>query len=669
MKKAKKRDLELLQNDKIARLEHKNNKSLSKHDLEIIKPLTDAQEEMMKSYMTGSSILATGSAGSGKTLIALYLALNDLLDKKQPQREIRIIRSVVATRDIGFLPGPQPLDANILTPTGWTTMGKLSIGNYIIAKDGFPTEVIGIYPKGTKSVYKVTTTDGTSTECCEDHLWYTTTAEEKKRGKNGCVKSTREIMNTIQHFPRGKKINSYKPRYGDIRPNHFLPRNDTVQYEKREVTIPPYVLGCILGDGSISGSISVASVDHDIVKRIEKEIKPLDMKLTYAEPIHYTFVGNYDNNKPAKPVKLTNQITNETQHFETRSIAANALGISPSSVNDRCTREVIMDNWKYEFLPCPVRWQNLIKNSLYELGLEGTKSNTKFIPDDYKYTSVQDRLELLRGLLDTDGTIKESSGEICYYTVSKQLALDVSELVRSLGGRVRLRNPRSREKVNPKVNGHDIVYNHACYEINIALPNGICPFHCKRKAERTRDRKYMHGVGIVSIDYVGEKEVQCIKISNPDHLYLTDDFIVTHNTMDEKIEVYETPYRDMFSFLFGGMPTCYNNFKDRNKVHFMPTSFLRGQTWDNAIVVIDEAQNMNFHEINTVMTRIGHNSKVIIVGDSKQTDLYKTSRDSSYMTELERVLRNNKFFDIIHFNKHDIVRSDFVKSWIECIED
>lgn len=139
--------------------------------------------------------------------------------------------------------------------------------------------------------------------------------------------------------------------------------------------------------------------------------------------------------------------------------------------------------------------------------------------------------------------------------------------------------------------------------------------------------------------------------------------------MEEKIEVYETPYIDMFSDLFGGKPTCYKKFKEQNKVHFMPTSFLRGQTWDNTIVVVDEAQNMNFHEINTIMTRIGHNSKVIIVGDSRQTDLFKTNKDQSYMTDLERVLRDNRFFDTVHFNKHDIVRSAFVKSWIECTED
>jgi len=137
--------------------------------------------------------------------------------------------------------------------------------------------------------------------------------------------------------------------------------------------------------------------------------------------------------------------------------------------------------------------------------------------------------------------------------------------------------------------------------------------------------------------------------------------------LEEKLEIYETPYRDLFSFLFD-MPTSYDKFKDFGKVDFMSTSFLRGQTWDDTIVVVDEAQNLNFHETNTVMTRIGHNSKIIIVGDSNQTDLYRSKNDTSYISQLSNVLQNNKFFDTINFTKHDIVRSEFVKSWISCIE-
>ena len=138
--------------------------------------------------------------------------------------------------------------------------------------------------------------------------------------------------------------------------------------------------------------------------------------------------------------------------------------------------------------------------------------------------------------------------------------------------------------------------------------------------------------------------------------------------IEEKIEVYETPYKEIFTFLFD-RPTSYEKFKDLGKVEFMPTSFLRGQTWDDSIIVVDEVQNLNFQEINTVMTRVGTNSKIFLLGDSFQTDLYKNSRDKSGIESLEKILPHNKFFDTIHFTRDDIVRSEFVKSWLSSVEE
>jgi len=139
-------------------------------------------------------------------------------------------------------------------------------------------------------------------------------------------------------------------------------------------------------------------------------------------------------------------------------------------------------------------------------------------------------------------------------------------------------------------------------------------------------------------------------------------------SLEEKTEVYETPYREQFSQLFG-MPTSYDKFKSFGTVEFMSTSFLRGQTWDNCAVVVDEVQNLNFHEINTVMTRIGVDSKVLLLGDSNQSDLYKSKWDSSGLGMLEKALKGNPHFDTVNFTQHDIVRSEFVKAWICGLEN
>lgn len=134
-------------------------------------------------------------------------------------------------------------------------------------------------------------------------------------------------------------------------------------------------------------------------------------------------------------------------------------------------------------------------------------------------------------------------------------------------------------------------------------------------------------------------------------------------SIDEKVEVYETPYRDILCELFGRQST-YNDMKEAGLVEFIPTSFIRGTTWDNTIVIVDECQNMTYHEINSIMTRIGSNTKVIVTGDLRQTDLNKSSKDKSGMEDFINITSHMKKFSHVHFDRDDIVRSEFVKQWI-----
>ena len=135
-------------------------------------------------------------------------------------------------------------------------------------------------------------------------------------------------------------------------------------------------------------------------------------------------------------------------------------------------------------------------------------------------------------------------------------------------------------------------------------------------------------------------------------------------TLDEKIAVYEQPYKDILWDLCG-RPSTYQDMKDAGVISFEPTSFLRGLTWDNAIVIVDECANLTFHEIDTVMTRLGNNTRIIFTGDLKQTDLDGSKRmgDSGIM-EFLRVINNMHEFTDIQFTKYDVVRSGLVKSWI-----
>lgn len=134
-------------------------------------------------------------------------------------------------------------------------------------------------------------------------------------------------------------------------------------------------------------------------------------------------------------------------------------------------------------------------------------------------------------------------------------------------------------------------------------------------------------------------------------------------SIEEKLAAYEAPYIDIFGTLLRKYD-AYQQMKDAGLVEFMPTSFVRGLTWNNAIVVIDEMQNCNFQEIHSVMTRIGENTKIITCGDIAQNDLLNKKNDVSGYTEALRILGNMKSVDIVTFTEADIVRSNFVRDWI-----
>jgi F-box protein 18 (helicase) len=255
-----------------------------------------------------------------------------------------------------------------------------------------------------------------------------------------------------QIFDKGVKFDCGVYRY-------YIPLCSPVKYSHREYTIHPYILGCLLGDGYISHTTPVlTSKDRDIIDRI---LQVIDKRM---------------------------YITEDTDN------------------NDRRDRY---------FLSCNEN-QNLYKQELLRLDLHGKRSGDKFIPEVYKQGSIEQRLELLKGLMDTDGCIKKNRSS--YSTISKRLALDVRELVQSLGGTAII-HENDRTNTGRKME----------YEINIKM--FVCPFFLPRKAEKwSFSKKNPPSRAIVNITKVDDREQVCIKVDADDELYLTDNFIVTHNT-------------------------------------------------------------------------------------------------------------------------------------------
>ena len=134
-------------------------------------------------------------------------------------------------------------------------------------------------------------------------------------------------------------------------------------------------------------------------------------------------------------------------------------------------------------------------------------------------------------------------------------------------------------------------------------------------------------------------------------------------SLEEKVAVYEAPYVSIFTELLAReIPEPYKKLQEQRVIEFMPTSFLRGTTINDSIIVVDESQNLNAHELDTVITRVGQNSKLILCGDYTQSDLDKKEKDG-YLKILN-ILKSMYGVSTITFGEDDIVRSQFVKSYI-----
>jgi predicted ribonuclease YlaK len=133
--------------------------------------------------------------------------------------------------------------------------------------------------------------------------------------------------------------------------------------------------------------------------------------------------------------------------------------------------------------------------------------------------------------------------------------------------------------------------------------------------------------------------------------------------LNEKMEMYEVPYKEICQTLFD-RNDAWDRLKEQHYARFISTSAIRGISIDEAIIIVDECQSMSWHELSSIITRVGHRSKIIFVGDLKQNDLIKNKNDVSGLANFLEVARHMNEFTQIIFTPEDIVRSSLVKSWI-----
>ena len=585
-----------------------NRKNLFPDDLLPLEPKTHNQELYLEAlYSDIPIVIGRGPAGTGKTAISYRSALQQVLEPSSPYDKVIITRNIVeSSNSIGFLPGPQRLSSKVLTPSGWTTMGELSVGDKVMASDGTVTYVTEVHDFEEQDVYEIRTTTGKVTHSTESHLWKTKNYNEFKHNKEGQVRSLREIMDTLT--------------YNNGKINHYLPRPEPIQFDHKEKDLHPYVLGALLGDGYFGDSVSIASIDPEIVDKIDKELRKINAGVLGCCDISYT-LGAIDGraNKPE---------------------GKNQIG----------------------------RYTNPVKLELDKYGLMYKKFDSKYIPHDYIYcANVEDRMELLRGLLDTDGTVHRGQAE--FFTSNLQLAQDVVDLVRSLGGSGHIHS-RMRDYVS-EVNGKIVKSTCPSHAVTIKLPEQVGnPFYLSRKAKQYKTRgSDGRKLGVTSdridtVEWFSKEPVRCIKIDHREHLYITDNFIVTHNTMSDKIDPYLAPYKALSQdFLNFNEP--WKLLNDLGNVEFVCSNYIRGITLDRSIIIIDEAQTFSYETLKDIITRAGYYTKIVISGDVAQDDLAKIGQRSG-LGKLCDVLKLMPYGDVaeIEFTLDDIVRGGICKNFL-----
>ena len=524
-------------------------------------------------------------ANNPKRPIKFNIELNE--EQKEAKRLILANQITVLTGGAGSGKA-QPLSSKILTPNGWTTMGFIKKGDSVITQSGEVTFVTDVFPQGEKEIFKISFSDGSSTMCCKEHLW--NVKNYKLRNKwRGPHKDLVKIETEYKTIELTEIIDNL---YYNGRLNYSIPIVKPVQFTNKNLQLDPYFLGLILGDGGTTHTVTWSSEDEELIVQVENYVKIFNCTLNLKKQ------------------------TNSFKEFTITSKRGE---------------------------------KNEILNLLREINCFGHKSENKFIPDQYKYSSVEDRIGLLQGLMDTDGSTTGIS--TTFHTSSPQLRDDMIELVRSLGGTATFNTKMPKYKYLGK-----ILEGKEHYNISICLAD-INPFRLKRKADKYINKtKYAPIRYITNIEPVGKMEAQCISIADESHLYITDDYIVTHNTLvavqtaldllfkKEVKKIWITRpnvTKEDYGFLPGDLKDkmdpllipiydnlnqCYNEeaikkLIETKAIDIAPIAYIRGRTIDDAVLIIDETQNIDDDMAEALLTRLGKHGRVILTGDAKQIDL------------------------------------------------
>ena len=401
---------------------------------------------------------------------------NDLGETKDwvptliPALDKNLVAGIPASGEISEMYGApstgkgHTLDTTFPTPEGKKTLADLSVGDELFDRDGKPTTILGIYPRGKMDVYEVTLGDGRKVRVNDDHIWSVSTSRGNFKNK-----TTREL---IDAGVKKKATN----KYGSYQYNFYIPMNKWVNYPKQDIKLDPYVLGALLGDGCLTeNALTISSIDEFVVNKISDRL-PVENKAT---------------NNPSQ---------NYSWGF-----------LLPEKTKDGRNK-----------------WVGTTDTLDGVLSFKRGKTRDKYIPDEYLYNTKKVRLELAQGLFDTDGSVAGNKGHVAqavWTSVNPTLASQFASLLRSLGLRVTL-----SKQVRKAKNETDYVIV-VCGTKEQLASLFTLPRHLEKLSACATNVRTYSEVAIKSIEKLPEQDdIYCLYVDNLEHLYLVEDYIVTHNT-------------------------------------------------------------------------------------------------------------------------------------------
>ena len=556
-----------------------------------IRPKTFGQKRYLDQIRANTVTFGIGPAGTGKTYLAMAMAVL-ALRRKDVNRIILTRPAVEAGERLGFLPGTlfekidpylRPLfDAlhDMMDAENLSTLmerGIIEVAPLAYMRGrAQPVDTPVMTPDGWRPIGElepgdlVTGSDGRPTPVLGVFPQGVKPVYRVTTQDGASTLACGEHLWSV--WTRADRRRGRPPRtvqtdemIGRLRAGHArryeLPMVRPVERLGQEVPLDPYALGLLLGDGCMTGSTTPSSSTEDLelAQALDDLLGP-EIMVTHRAGPDYSLLR--------KDVGRGGVITT-----------------------------------------------NPVTAALRELGLEGTRSHTKFVPAAYLENGSLIRHAVLQGLLDADGGPVVQRGRTCrvqYTTTSPQLADDVIHLVRSLGG-VAYRRVRTAAGRTPgRARGRALHHRHDAHTLDIRLPADVPPFRLLRKREiyeRQGGGRPMRFID--AIEPAGEAETVCIQVAAEDSLYVTTDFLVTHNTLND------------------------------------------------AFIVLDEAQNTSPAQMKMFLTRIGFGSKAVVTGDVTQVDLPGDTR--SGLQVVREILHGIEGIGFAELTGRDVVRHRIVQ--------